>query len=369
MKITIHNYEAYLVDLIDGNLSGPVLTELQQFINQHPELGRWEELSSGFDFLEPESVLFQGKDALKKQSISSVGPINESNFDEYFISSLENQLTKDEESVLAEFLQKNQVLKSEFEAFQQTRLIADQKIYFSDKEKLKQKSVFLPFVRPMSYAASILLLISMFVWWNFNDGLQVKERTEIIEVAQNIPEVIQQEPVNSIKDHSDQIQSVNSEQIEVVQPEAITSIDRRMNAELVYQPKPLQYTETAELSIEFGSGESDYLLFYFDGPAYLMALGEPQSHEKQSLAGLVLRNLTNKAGMALEDQKRLAGQKIYRFASEDKLSMWGLAELGVKSFNNLTSGGVNLDVNKGADGKYDGFTFKSDPLTIVKSKH
>lgn len=369
MKITIHNYEAFLVDLIDGNLSEQLQSELKLFISRHPELGSWEEISSGYEFLEPEVVSFHAKDSLMKPGIFAVGPVNESNYDEYFISSIENQLTKNEESVLTDFLQKNPILKSEFEAYQQTRLIVDQTVIFPDKEQLKQKSVFLPFVRSMSYAASILLLISMFVWWNFNDGLQVKESTEKIKIAHQIPEVIQKEPVSIVKDHSEQIQSVNSEQVKVVQPQAIISDYKRMNVELLYQPKPLKSTETATLSIELISGESDYLLFYFDGPAYLMALGEPESQDKHSLAGLILRNLSHKAEMALEDQKRLAGQKIYRFASEDKLSMWGLAELGVKSFNNLTSGDVNLDVNKGADGKRDGFSFKSDPLTIVKSKH
>jgi hypothetical protein len=369
MKITIHNYEAYLVDLIDGNLSGPVLTELQQFIDQHPELGSWEELSSGFDFLEPENVSFQEKNSLKKQSISSIGLIHATNYDEWFILSIENQLTKNEESVLTEFLIQNPELRSDFQAYQNTRLIADQSVIFPEKEKLKQKSIVLPFIRPMSYAASILLLISLFVWWNFNDPVQKKNHIEVNTVAQQIPEVIQKEMVSKSTDISRQIQSVKPEQVKVMHPKSVSSDPERISAELLYQPKSLPATEMAESSKDFSSQESDYILFYFDGPAYLMALGEPESHGKQSLAGLVLRNLTNKAGMALEDQRRLAGQKIYRMASEDKLNMWGLAELGVKSFNNMTSSDLDLNVAKGEDGKHDGFTFKSDPLTIVKSKH
>lgn len=369
MKITIHNYEAYLIDMIDGNLSEPVLIELQQFINQHPELGSWEELSLGFEFLEPEAVLFIDKDSLKKPNFSIVGKMNESNYRDYFISSIENQLTQDEELVLNEFLQKNPELKAEYALFQKTRLIADLDVNFPDKEKLKQKSVYLPFFRSMSYAASILLLISLFVWWNMNDGLQQKKSSESVEVAYQTPDVNQQESVNSIHPQSEKIQTAKTELVKKIQTETKNPDLKRTNAALLYQPKSLPATEMAESAKHFGAQESDYILFYFDGPAYLMALHEPESHDKHSLAGMVLRNLTNKAEMALEDQKRLAGQKLYRIAAADKLNVLGLTELGIKSFNNLTSADVNLDVKKGTDGKNDGFSFKSDPLTIVKSKH
>ena len=37
-KINIHNYEAYLLDFSEGNLTGEFQVELELFLIQHPEL-------------------------------------------------------------------------------------------------------------------------------------------------------------------------------------------------------------------------------------------------------------------------------------------------------------------------------------------
>ena len=63
-SVTIHNYEAYLLDLAEGNLSEEQQLELELFLIQHPELNYAldEQIST---HLIPEEILFHSKSSLK----------------------------------------------------------------------------------------------------------------------------------------------------------------------------------------------------------------------------------------------------------------------------------------------------------------
>ena len=69
-KIDIHNYEAYLLDYSEGNLTGELQVELELFLIQHPELEiNLDELS--LVTLENESASFSNKKAKTKLTPSS----------------------------------------------------------------------------------------------------------------------------------------------------------------------------------------------------------------------------------------------------------------------------------------------------------
>ena len=78
-KINIENYEAFLLDYMEGNISTEDLVALQIFAAQHPHLNidlndmELVELNS-------DAVSFEGKNNLKKVS------------DEQFVAYIENQL-------------------------------------------------------------------------------------------------------------------------------------------------------------------------------------------------------------------------------------------------------------------------------------
>ena len=64
-KIDIHNYEAYLLDYSEGNLTGELQVELELFLIQHPELEiNLDELS--LVTIENEATSFSNKISLKK---------------------------------------------------------------------------------------------------------------------------------------------------------------------------------------------------------------------------------------------------------------------------------------------------------------
>ena len=66
MNITIDNYEAYLIDYIDGNLNEDETRQLQQFVAAQGL--DWKELTAPLPYLEAPQVAYNGKERLKKKA-------------------------------------------------------------------------------------------------------------------------------------------------------------------------------------------------------------------------------------------------------------------------------------------------------------
>lgn len=67
MNITIDNYEAYLLDYVDGNLSPEGAKELRQFIAAQGL--DWDELTEPLPHLEAPAIVYEGKEKLKKKAV------------------------------------------------------------------------------------------------------------------------------------------------------------------------------------------------------------------------------------------------------------------------------------------------------------
>jgi len=67
MNITIDNYEAYLVDYLDGNLSESETKQLQTFVAAQGL--DWDELTEGLPHLEAPALAYENKEGLKKKAV------------------------------------------------------------------------------------------------------------------------------------------------------------------------------------------------------------------------------------------------------------------------------------------------------------
>ena len=151
-KITIHNYEAFLLDSMEGNLSTEMAAELVLFFENHPDL---EEDFNDFELLEltpPKSILIN-KEELKK------GIIISENCEEYIIAEIEKENSVAESTELTAFISKNKKHQKEFVFYQKTKLVAPI-VIFENKEQLKRKErKIIPIYWWMSSAAAILLAL------------------------------------------------------------------------------------------------------------------------------------------------------------------------------------------------------------------
>lgn len=162
-KINIENYEAFLLDYMEGNISIEDLVALQIFAAQHPHLNidlnemELVELNS-------DTVSFEGKNNLKKVS------------DEQFVAYIENELNAEEKQNVETLCNLNPSLATELILYKKTLLSADETIVFENKASLKktETKVFWLFSREVLAAAASLILIAG-LWFVFKGSLGTTE--------------------------------------------------------------------------------------------------------------------------------------------------------------------------------------------------
>lgn len=156
--INEENYEAYFLDYIEGNLSPMDTDMLLSFLENNPllkdELSDYSEIN-----LIPTKSSFNINNLIKTDLIND--SINTSNFEEFAIANLENDLTSEKNEELNSFIAQNQPLKKDFTILNKTILTADKTIIYAEKENLKKViPFFLPYYRIATVAAIILLMFT-----------------------------------------------------------------------------------------------------------------------------------------------------------------------------------------------------------------
>ncbi|MBP7809501.1 MAG: hypothetical protein KA163_09425 [Bacteroidia bacterium] len=156
-KINIENYEAFLLDYMEGNLSTEDFVSLQMFAAQHPHLNidlNDLELVE----LETEKIHFNQKENLKKPLVS----------EEQFVAYIENELSTKEKQNLEAICISNDALAKELRLYKSTIVSADANIVFEKKNSLKKQEtkVLWLFSREVLAAAASLILIAG-LWFMF----------------------------------------------------------------------------------------------------------------------------------------------------------------------------------------------------------
>jgi hypothetical protein len=149
MKISLQNYEEYFVRYLDEELTAPEQMELHSFLKQYPHL-RAELETFRLTILPDENEFsFGGKERLLKG-------ITESNCQDYFIRKVEGLLSPSEEKDLGEFIQFHPQYARHLRAFEATKLTADTRLVFPDKNSLKRREG-----RVVALSARVILLTAV----------------------------------------------------------------------------------------------------------------------------------------------------------------------------------------------------------------
>lgn len=199
--VSIHkgNYEAYLLDRMEGRLPEDLSRELDAFLAQNPQLAEDLEGMGGLSFA-AEPVAFNAS-ALKKSEYELVD-------EQSFVAYIENQLNAEDRLFVEKSAANNPVLEQELLLFKKTILEPDADIIYAPKSKLKRKPKVIwlntQFVR---YAAAAVLLLFMglaFTWYRqqpratlANDSHHSEQKT--MQAAPNAPRqnMPQQQPMLS----------------------------------------------------------------------------------------------------------------------------------------------------------------------------
>jgi hypothetical protein len=220
-KINIDNYEAFVLDHMEGNLSAELTAELKAFLMIHPELDVDLE-DTQLVSLEIDTLLFNEKESLKKIN----APLN----DEQFVAYIENELSGEEKIKFEKAVAADKFLQKELAVYKHTILKADSSIVFTDKASLKRKPKVLWFrsAANLSMAAALVLILGL--WFMFRGSFGTSAKTNTNELA-------------NLKPIPSKTNSVKEETAPTTQTVEITNEEPRLN-DAVGQAKHLASNKT-----------------------------------------------------------------------------------------------------------------------------
>lgn len=155
--ITKNNYEAYLLDYVEENLSPELVAELMLFLENNPTLKG--ELD-GFELHElvPLKITLEDKEAL----IIENNFVTQNNCEDLIIAEIESENTTEISEELHSFLAHNPEEQADFIAYQNTKLAAPL-VIFEDKKPLKRKEgIVIPLYWWYTSAAAVIIILFLF---------------------------------------------------------------------------------------------------------------------------------------------------------------------------------------------------------------
>ncbi len=185
MNITRDNYEAFIIDYLDGKLDPVQSAELINFLSQNPDL---EEEFNEFENIRVDSSKEMKPDKEKlKKGFSDMPVINDENFDEFCIARFEGDLNENDETRLGEYLKEHPEKQKDLALYSKIHLAPDFNIIYTEKHSIKKTSPFAGRKNLLLYASSIAAAILVFILLVYMPGKNREGMFEI-RVAENITE-------------------------------------------------------------------------------------------------------------------------------------------------------------------------------------
>ena len=138
MMITRHNYEEYFILYMDNELSSDDRRLVETFVQQHPDLKEELDLLLQYKLLPDTDIVFEGKKELMVPiavGIDGNTPISVTNYEEWMILYLDNELSVKQKLSVEQFIATNPSVNKEFAFLQHTKLQSEE-IIFPDKASL-----------------------------------------------------------------------------------------------------------------------------------------------------------------------------------------------------------------------------------------
>src|SRR6188474_164110 len=172
MNITRNNYEEFFILYLDNELCSDDRSEVESFVRENPDLKNEFDLLLQTRMTPDHDLMFDGKQQLLKTA--SPAPISETNFEEWLLLYIDNELTPKEKIAVEEFVTQNSSAENALKQLQKTKLHPEHAVVFPNKEILYRREKRTPLVAirvwRIAVAAALLLGISTAAFFVLNDN-------------------------------------------------------------------------------------------------------------------------------------------------------------------------------------------------------
>ncbi len=337
MKISRENYEIFFIDYLDGTLSDQQINELEDFLLGNPDLR--EELE-GMEktMLVPCDLSFNDKDLLKKTDTES--PLSEENFNDYSVAYIEGDLSLEESAAFESYLENHPQYKKDIELYKKTFLAPDHTIILQNKNKLKKR---LPLKRHkylypfFSAAAAIALLLIILLRTETSKNLSLPITGSVeTEETENISPSVKSE-VQDILTHdltlAGKVKPAIRTVIDAEQSVSKFNVhkEEEMDDDLLLPESGnyvISYSAVTLPPVNIGKVSPDVIQTFKTDP------GIPAVTEEKymSLSEIALEYVNDK----------VLKQEI-PVTDPSRLSLWDVADAGVRGINRITGSEMKLD--------------------------
>jgi hypothetical protein len=360
MDINRDNYEAFLLDLLEGRLSVAEERELKEFLKAHPEhvvdLPDLDLLS-----LEKIHLSFPDRDLLRKELPSAETSLSTTNFDMFSIARMEGDLSRQQVDEHRSAIHSDERLLQEWTRWQRTRLVPEQ-IRFPGKNSLKRRKPFrtrMVIMGVLSAAAALTLLL-LLVKINPADPSEPDSRISAV-VSPSIQDMpVEDQEVISAVPEQEAVELPEQETTEKI-PEAILPAVEQESSLRLEEPLEGQAVPVGLPAQPIPEARPIRIAGQLTSSPDLLGVRDQDRIEPLEYTP-VSPNLTSYSVGQLAEMDR---QTLIRdFAEEHNISLMSVANAGIKGINKLTGSEISLLASRDEDGEISGFQFKSRRLSV-----
>lgn len=138
MNINRHNYEEYFILYMDNELSSEECRQVELFIQQNPDLKDEMDVLLQSKLIPEPGIFFENKEELLHSTENTT--INISNYEEWLVLYLDNELTAGEKAEADKFIETHPAIKNELGILSKVKLQPEEDLVFPGKESLYRRT-------------------------------------------------------------------------------------------------------------------------------------------------------------------------------------------------------------------------------------
>ena len=362
MEINRHNYEAFLLDQLEGRLSVEQQQELEEFLRLNPDcVGELSEIE--ISHMEAQPILHPNSASLKKEFPDAATVLTDQNFDMFSIARMEQDLADEQIRAHQAMLELDDHKAAQWNQWQQTRMIPET-LVFPKKEglyrrkDLKGRMIWISIVS----AAAVLILLLILIGRDQNlpsqeayvPALQEKESA----LAQDLPsenEIVAEE-LEPVPDQGPAVKKDPARQPVIVNPDPVST--GRLAVQAMEPETAVEEVPTTSMPVIPAAVSADRL-----NRASMIAQVDADKIEPLHVSPVPVHNSSlTLAQMYDQGLQELAED----YVEESDISLWTIANAGIKGINKLAGSDISLLASRDEEGDISGFRLKSKRFSITR---